>query len=771
MPATAAQNRPLAAIYVCLATLVFSAPAYLIVAGPDARHAAAQPSLDTSPSLGAAQTAETTWDEEFVGPFASWVNLKTTYGATGDGVADDTAPLQAALNDVGTDGHPPVLFVPSGTYRITSTVQLKSRLHISIVGEDPSTTTLRWAGPENGVLMWISGMGYSKVDRLTFDGAGTASVLVDQSWDCTGPIFDTANEYADDRFRDAAIGIRGGNNDCGFAETSVWRGRFTNLTTAGIALKNFNALDLWVWYTLFDGCGVGVTNDPGAGNFHVYNSLFRNSKTSDMFIKNTGGFAIRNNTSIGSKAFWTTVTNFHHPAYVTLQGNLISTTAPTPILIGNQGPAVIIDNRINSAERAAPIAVGYEQAGRDGDALVVGNQFASTAQFVVHGRALAFDNVAGSPVQVSEPALPPTPTHRQRQVFDVPVGAKAATIQKAIDAAANAGQRAVVHLPAGEYAIDTPLLVSAHTDIQIVGDGQLSVLRWAGEGSGPVLRIQGPTRAILRDLHVNGSQRVEGVAIDHADQPGSRLFLNQAQLSGSRIANLMADGLDHLVIDARDIGHGTGPGGSVTVVGSARAAAGARGTATVNIFSGSGCCDTGSTYRLSNGGSLLVRDFWYEFRTADQPFATASGASELTIAGLRVARPASTPAFDFSDFRGTATLLTSMVDAAVRVRGNASGSSLFGDGLVMRSGLSNYLENTSSPRGAVGVSAMRMMRGSSSAPLPDAGSVAPDWVRRMLAQTRRAQPQVIGRLPDGVTDVRLYRVASLNAVVGVLVKP
>lgn len=773
------------AALVLWATLVVGAPAFLTVRRHELRptldrhegmrtqeHDRARRGSESSQAGPDTQAGATVWDEEFVGPFGSWANVQTAYGAKGDGVTDDTAALQNALRDVGTAGHSPVLYLPAGTYRITSTLQLISRIHVSIVGADPATTTLRWEGGASGILLRIVGMAYSKIDRLSFDGAGMASVLVDQAWECKNEHFDTGNEYADDRFRDAGIGIRGGNNDCGFAETSVWRSRFTNLTTAGIALKNFNALDLWVWYTLFDGCAVGVTNDPGAGNFHVYNSVFRNSKTSDLHIKNTGGFNFRNNTSTGSKAFFTTAPDFHHPAYVTLQGNAIRTSSVTPIAIGNQGPAVIIDNLIESARGGPPISVGYDTFGSDGDALVVGNHFTSSQLVLVHGRSLAFDNVNGSAMRIAEPLMPPTPPRQERQVFEVPVGANAAAIQRVINAAASVGQRAVVHLPAADYAIDRPLVVPPNAEIQIVGDGQLSVLRWSGEeGRGPVLRIEGPTRAILRDFSVQGSGRGDGVVIDRADQPGARLVLNQTQMSGSREANLMADGVDHLVIDARDVGHGAGAGGSLAVVGGPLAAAGAPRTATVNVFSGAGCCDTGATYRLSNGGSLLVRDFWYEFRTADSPYVTATGGGQLTVAGLRMARPASTPAFDLNDFHGTATLLTSLVDAAVRVRGNASGSSLFGDGLVMGPGVSAYLDDGSRPRGEVAFVGMRMMRGSSSAALPDSGSATSAWVRRMLAHTRREQPQAIGRLPDGVTDVRLYRVATNNTIVGVRVKP
>src|SRR5215471_7623110 len=54
-------------------------------------------------------------DEEFVGPFPSWSNVKTMYGAAGDGVTDDTVHLQNALNDLGQTGRSVVLYLPAGT--------------------------------------------------------------------------------------------------------------------------------------------------------------------------------------------------------------------------------------------------------------------------------------------------------------------------------------------------------------------------------------------------------------------------------------------------------------------------------------------------------------------------------------------------------------------------------------------------------------------------------------------------------------------------------
>jgi len=83
---------------------------------------------------------------EFVGPFASWENARSRFGAAGDGVADDSTALQTALDALASGRKFAVLFLPAGTYRITRTLSLISALDVRIVGADPETTTIAWAG-------------------------------------------------------------------------------------------------------------------------------------------------------------------------------------------------------------------------------------------------------------------------------------------------------------------------------------------------------------------------------------------------------------------------------------------------------------------------------------------------------------------------------------------------------------------------------------------------------------------------------------------------
>jgi hypothetical protein len=89
---------------------------------------------------GQTTTVDAIGDEEFVGPFASWANVKTSYGAAGDGVTDDTTALQNALNALGPTN--PTLYLPAGTYRITETLTLAGQQNVNVIGQDPATTTI-----------------------------------------------------------------------------------------------------------------------------------------------------------------------------------------------------------------------------------------------------------------------------------------------------------------------------------------------------------------------------------------------------------------------------------------------------------------------------------------------------------------------------------------------------------------------------------------------------------------------------------------------------
>ena len=92
-----------------------------LLAGPDSQWRGQtgqhQSHLTQIPSPAAAPTP-TPGDAPLPPPARSWVNLQSL-GIKGDGVTDETAAIQRAI-----DEHP-VLYIPTGRYLVTDTIHLR----------------------------------------------------------------------------------------------------------------------------------------------------------------------------------------------------------------------------------------------------------------------------------------------------------------------------------------------------------------------------------------------------------------------------------------------------------------------------------------------------------------------------------------------------------------------------------------------------------------------------------------------------------------------
>ncbi len=111
--------------------------------------AVAQSNSDPCQIVNAAELPEVNWK-----PKSDWINVKTdvTPKAIGDGKADDTKAIQAALNIIGYESDNPnrkkkVAYLPPGTYRITRTLRVTHVLGGQIVGSGRNTKII-WDGPE-----------------------------------------------------------------------------------------------------------------------------------------------------------------------------------------------------------------------------------------------------------------------------------------------------------------------------------------------------------------------------------------------------------------------------------------------------------------------------------------------------------------------------------------------------------------------------------------------------------------------------------------------
>jgi hypothetical protein len=707
-------------------------------------------------------------DDEFVGPFASWVNIRTAYGAAGDGVADDTAAFERAFSDVGREDRSPVLYVPSGRYRITRTLALVSHITVTIAGEDPAATVLLWDGAAGGTMLSANGLAYSRLTRLTFDGQHRASVAIEQSWDNQRPQFDTGNEYSDVVFRNVEYGIHGGFTGHGFAETSITRARFAGNSKAGVALGNFNALDIWVRESIFEDCAVGVTNDSGAGNNHVYDSVFLRSTVADMAMQNTGGFSARGNVSVGSKAFFVSGVSFNHPATVVLQDNIVVDFADeSAIRLTNEGPGVLLDNVFVSRERAAGPVVTWRSF-YDADVASIGNVYTAATPIFNNGRLVTLDDriLQRQFVPLNVPRVPGFRPVARREIVEVPAGANAAAIQAAIDGAASrAGRRPVVHLPYGRYAIDRTLVVPA-SDVQLVGDGARTVLDWTGDGDGPVVRIAGPSRATLRELSVRGAGRADGIVTANLDRAGSRVYLEGVQLTAARESNLAVDGLRSTIVHVVDGNHLGSRGASVRVSGG-----------DLRIYSAASS-NNALSYDVSGRGRLLVRDAWYEGAPATG-FLAVRNQAEVTLDGGRVSTPrdAAVAAVSVANLDGRLTLLGTHFDDRVVVRGDGSKAEIAALALFREFSPSPFFTNDTTPPARATLLNLRQRPeragtlSAGSTRLDDVGRPEAEAWRRMLELTRSAKgPALLDAVPGSASDLRLFRVWISDGLTNLLLQ-
>ncbi len=597
--------------------------------------------------------------EEFVGPLPGWKDVRTEYGARGDGKTDDTAAFQRALDALTFHTNFCVLYVPAGTYRITGTIKTVRRAHtdgmgMTLIGEDPERCVLLWDGPQGGVLLQWDAW-YSKISRLTLDGGGRAKSAL-----YCGPAFATYNETSDLIFRDCEEGMRIGGPQNGSAENAVWRCRFLRCSRAGVLTVNFNSMDIWVCFSRFEDCGHALYND--AGNFHAWQNLFLRSRTADIGIKNLMVFSIVNNTSFGSRRFMDFESGHVWGSPTTVSGNrILEPTENLAIVLGNAGPYLVMDNTFKIAGPSRQ-AIKMTWA----DQTLVGNAYSVTNPVIEGGRFRRLEEriVSAQSLDSQLPVLPGAPPRRVRPIIRVAAGADSASLQAALNrAAALRGQRPVVYLPMGKYVLTNTLSLPANTDLQLVGDGAAETatrLEWTG--TGPALRVQGPTQAVIRDLHISG-----GVLFEGCDTPSGSIFASQLNVNGpaspksGHATALLVNGLDQTDVEMLCL-QGSGNGGSwVEVAGGSRAAQNLASNQ-IAVYLGA----TGSSlgqYNVRNHGRLIVRGVYHEKSADSLNGLRLSDSGVLAIDATRFSYATSprAPLFSFENFAGLFTLTTSIL--------------------------------------------------------------------------------------------------------------
>jgi hypothetical protein len=683
-------------------------------------------SLTSVALVSAGEEVKFVQTDEFNGPFPSWRDVKRDYGAKGDGVADDSDAINKALAELKKVGREfSVLYFPAGVYRVAKTLTTSPcKTHhegsgISVVGEDPATTVIKWDGQDKGTVFSYTAW-YSRISRLTIDGSGRAAIAMLYS----GEKFSTYNETSDMIFKDSAVGLQlgGQGGDFGQAENMVLRCRFLN---CGIGLRTacFNSLDIWVWNSLFADCGEALRNT--AGDFRAYSCVFLRSKKCDITTQNLSTFDFTDNVSIGPATFLDfsgAPGGVFSGAPVSICGNRIydCTGDQGAIRLGG-GPSLLWGNTIrNRADNQGPaVFLGGDQ-GLFGNTYSAANPVAVLPYQARNGHPYSPRKLMGGESIVKresipdpKPVLPGVPAHVARKVFEVEPGSNAAKIQASIDAAAalKKGQRPVVHLPKGKYKIEKTLVIPAGTDLQIVGDGaaeSATALAWTGAKGEFLMRVEGPGEASLRDFFM-GNNRGNGIVFENCDRDGGCFYADRLNSGATSGAAVWVDGMDKSSVQFRCLAWEQG---SLRVEGGKAGKDFGPIQGVTSVFCGTSGESKNKVFDVSAGATAILRGVYYDAGRV-MPIVSMCGNGNLFHDSGICAAGCSPdfPMLKFQDFSGRVLMtISSLVECGagkdagprLKLEGNCSQGSvlLFGNYFQAKSrhDLQDLFLNDSTPK-------------------------------------------------------------------------
>ena len=436
---------------------------------------------------------------------SDWVDVKTDVvpAAAGDGIADDTAAIQKALDGV-RDGV--TVYLPAGTYRITETLAVKGPARggvftgVLIVGHGRNTR-LVWDGKKGGTMFSEDCLSHGRLAGMVLDGRGKAAVGLCHYRKRFGTEVDHQH-LAFLNVTDAGIFVDP-EAPYALAETVFANCLFEDCRR-GVVFTKFNDYD----YT-FDGCefrrcetGILCVH----GNAYVRNCRFEVSREADMAIHAEHGSSVRRCTSVGSRTFLTCANSV---APVTVQDCRVEGWGDPDgaIRLGGE-PAMMFDCVFTKPPgRNPPVRLS------GGPIVVSANASPATAEVFARGSARIYEvparrlkGAVASARQsfLEDKASVPTVVFDARRDFGAKGDAKAddtAAVQRTIDAARAHGKGAIAYLPTGIYLVSDTLRITG-ADYSVGGSGFRTCLRWKGPAGGTMVAVHDPQRITLEHMGI-----------------------------------------------------------------------------------------------------------------------------------------------------------------------------------------------------------------------------------------------------------------------------
>lgn len=433
---------------------------------------------------------------------SDWINVKTNIpSAIGNGIADDTVALQAALNATNIGK---TIYIPDGTYKITQTLHFTNNTASAVIGNGRNTR-LVWAGASGGRMFWSDGNPYTRYIGLSWDGAGMAAVGFDHA---STTLFETEIQHVNEAYRNfTTAGIRVGNSGTqASAEILYYNCLFVNCSN-GVSMLAFNDYDNTIDRCEFENCGIAIACNHG--NFYARNSHFQNSSTADLYAFGEHGSSIRRCTSTGSKYF---VQDGALVAPTTIEDCQVANwTASDTAINLSSAPVTMFDCAFTGGPPGSfPVKSTYGS-----QLILISSNTPSSVSALISGipagRIYQITNGTKTGVltnanQIFLQQTASIPTHNLDAKLDFGavgngVADDTTAIQATINAAKTNGNGAIAYIPAGSYKITQTLLVTG-TNYSVGGSGRKTCLNWSGGAGLPFVLVSNVQNVTLSDMGV-----------------------------------------------------------------------------------------------------------------------------------------------------------------------------------------------------------------------------------------------------------------------------
>ena len=457
----------------------------------------------------------------------------TSYGAIGNGISDDTAGIQAAINAAAA-GKATIVWFPAGVYRITAPLVLP--LKVSLLGAGSGTdagASIIRAGVSMTSMLVLNDAANSSIEGLAFDGGADRGVAIPLALDLADFLGSRMAEVAIRNVSGDGFYSRWVDSAAGYS----WANYFTNLdiAVAGYAFR-MGSSDSHITGVRVTG-GLGGSEEQSSGNLYR-DCLFENC-VNGMNFRNQSGASARTSfadCTFRNNARYGLACEFPTPSFqsaVAIDGCVFEGNGRADLGLGNCSSIAVHGSEFRTVAPAAGASIEF--SGTLDSVAVTECRFATAAVTLPGTKSVAASNVfssrswalTGAGPRDPSVLLPSAGTLRDVKSYGAKGNAAAddtAAVQAALDAAQPGD---TVFFPAGGYKIMQSLQLRK-SGITLLGEG------WGNYGGSKILAGTSLASLMTTPVAVTGVRMAKIVFAHLGTTPVTRT-LDFSRMSDSRL--------------------------------------------------------------------------------------------------------------------------------------------------------------------------------------------------------------------------------------------